>query len=649
MKNYFLFFFIVVFSLITRVAAQTVDYAGYMKNYDVKHYNLDLQISNKSSGISGNVIITSSVIATKLDTFVIELIDTIAVNYTLMVVDSVKINSIIHTFLHKNDLIIIPLINSINQGQIFSAQIYYHGIGTPIDYKTNGNGIVVTNDNTQSFTMSEPKWSKVWWPCKQDLTDKSDSVTFYITTDSKNKSGSNGLLKSTQYLQNGKVKYKWETKYPIDYYLISFVVGPFDEYVTYAPLQSSNDSVKIQSLLNKNSPYYLKNIKAIEVTKNLISIYSELLGDYPFKNEKYGYCAVDAPIGAMEHQTMTTINSSLLDPIVGTYSWVIAHELAHHWFGDYVTCKTWNDIWINEGFATYLEYVALQKLHLDSIAKIWMNTTHSLALTIERSSIYVPDSSLNDDNRIFNFSLTYKKGASILHTLRYEINNDSLFFKGLKDFLSKYSYSVAGAVDFKNTMELTTGLDLTDFFDQWYYGVGYPLFKINWYQNNDTLTIKSVQSTTYSKPALFKTHFDIKLKYLSSDSIIRLYQNTNNQIFKIPIKAKISTIELDPDDWILKRFERSTSVKNYKADNSNFINVYPNPFNESINFKFYLYKLQPVKIDIFNANGIIIETKIINGVEGENLSVLDISVNKGIYFYRITTNGTIQTGKLIKL
>jgi aminopeptidase N len=622
-----------------------------MKDYDVKHYNLDLQISNTSASISGNVIITSSVVATKLDTFVVELIDTMTVNYTYMVVDSVIINGTPQKYTHKNDLIIVPLVHSMNQGQIFSVQIYYHGVATANDYKAFGNGIILVKQKKEAFTMSEPRWSKIWWPCKQDLSDKADSVTFCITTDSNNKSGSNGILKSTENLPNGKVKYKWETNYPIDYYLISFAVGPFDENVTYAKLKTSNDSVKIQSLLNRSSPYYQKNIQAIEVTKNLIGVFSDLFGDYPFKKEKYGYCAVDTTIGGMENQTMTTINSSLLDTnpnFVSTYSWVIAHELAHHWFGDYVTCKTWNDVWINEGFASYMEYVALQKMHLDSLAKEWIDITHSIALTTEHTSVFVPDSSLNDDNRVFDGPTTYKKGASILHTLRYEINNDSLFFKGLKDFLTQYSYSVAGAVDFKKSMEHTTGMDLTEFFNQWYYGVGYPWFNINWSQNADTLTIVSVQSTTYSNPALFKTHFDVKLKYLSGDSTVRLFQDSNYQKFKIPIKEKVSSIEIDPDNWILKRVESVITGINHIVDQSNSIRVYPNPFKESTNLEFYLNKPQSVKIEILNVDGATVETKTINCVEGVNHNIIGTSLNTGIYFYRMVINETLKSGKLIK-
>lgn len=659
MRNFLLFLSILLFFFISPLAAQTDSHSGLMKNYDVKHYNLDLEISNTSSKVAGNVTILSEVVSAKLDTFVVELINhTSAIDYTYMIVDSVKINQTVHSFNHTNDLIIIPLINPINNGQLLSVQVFYHGLATTFDYQRLYDGILLSNigikvvkNQKQSFSMSESRGAKVWWPCKQDLTDKADSVTFSITTDSTNLSGSNGVLKSTQYLLNKKVKYTWETKYPIDYYLISFVVGHYEEYITYAPLKSSNDSVKIQSLLNINSSNYQKNRKGIEVTKRLIEVYSELLCDYPFKDEKYGYCLVDTLVDGMENQTMTTINSNAFDTIPDSFSyyasnWVTAHELAHSWFGDYVTCKSWNDIWINEGFATYMEYVALQKLHLDTLAKEWMTASHQHA-QLYGGSVYVTD--INDDQRIFHFGLTYKKGAIILHTLRYEINNDSIFFKGIKDYLNKYAHSVASSADFQKVMETTTGSDLTDFFNQWYYGEAYPVFNVIWNQSKDTLTIISNQTTDSPKTPLFKTHFDVRLNFLTTDSIIRIYQNTNIQTFKIPINAKVISIEIDPNNWILKRVESITTGINDFYKSSNSIKIYPNPFNKSTNLEFHLSKSQLVRIEIYNTSGSMIETKMIDGVEGVNMNIIGISLNKGVYLCRIITNETIETFKMIKL
>ncbi|OFX28506.1 MAG: hypothetical protein A2X08_05590, partial [Bacteroidetes bacterium GWA2_32_17] len=516
--------------------------------YDVKQYILDLQISNTSTLISGNVIINSSVTATNIDTFVVDLIDTIVAGQTYMIVDSVFVNGISNLFQHYNELVFIPLITAIPQNQQFSVQIYYHGNGAAIS-QTNYKGIKKYNyiGIIHTTTFSEPTWSKVWWPCKQDLKDKADSVTFYITTDSTNISGSNGVLKSTDSLPGGKVKYKWETKYPTDFYLISFTVGPLSEYITYAPLPGVQDSVLLQNLLFPGSSYYQTHLEVINKTKQLLYLFSELIGTYPFKDEKYGYSVVGTQLGAMEHQTMCTIGYQAMDTTSTHYGiyyfWYVAHELGHQWFGDYVTFSDWNYIWLAEGFASYMEYVALQNLESQYKADYWIQNAQTETMTQPVGSVY--DS--------FDYRLMYKKGAAIIHTLRYEINNDSLFFAVLRNYLSTYAFSVATADDFKQVAETTTGINFTDFFNQWYYGEGYPTFNINWSQNNDTLTIVSNQTTSISITTLFKTHFDLKIIYATGDTIIRLFQGTNNETYKIYFPELVDSIEMDPNFWLIQK------------------------------------------------------------------------------------------------
>ncbi|NJK97276.1 MAG: hypothetical protein HC905_22330, partial [Bacteroidales bacterium] len=163
--------------------------------------------------------------------------------------------------------------------------------------------------------------------------------------------------------------------------------------------------------------------------------------------------------------------------------------------------------------------------------------------------------------------------------------------------------------------------DLTDFFNQWYYGEGYPVFNIHWYQKNDTLTFISNQTTISSKPPFFKTHFDVGLKFSSSDSIIRLYQTINNQTFKVPIKKKVASIEIDPNNWILKRIGSITTGTQDICKYSNSVRIYPTPFNETANLELYLPSPQSVRIAIYNLNGSLIETKEIDGAEGVNLII----------------------------
>jgi aminopeptidase N len=460
--------------------------------YDVKFYKLD---------IAGNATIVAKVVAPQLDTFVVELNDE-------MIVDSVVRNNTNLSFLHNDNKIIVKLSEVVNENEQFSVTTYYHGTAV-------GGG--VTNSHSSewekdvTWTLSESFHAKEWWPTKQVLDDKADSVYVFLTIPADCKAGSIGLLDNITNMPDNKLRYEWKSKYPINYYLISFSVSEYQDYSIYTHPAGTSDSILIQNYIY-DSPNCLSTYKNdIDATKDLINLYSDLYGTYPFKDEKYGHCLAEIG-GGMEHQTMTTL---------GNFSFrLVSHELAHQWFGDYVTCATWQDIWINEGFASYTEYLAKENLESQEAADEWIAYANELALREPYGSVYIPFEDANNENRIFNYNLSYKKGASIIHTLRHEINNDNVFFNIMQSFLDEYSDSVASGDDFLNTVNAISGNDYTNYFDQWYYGSGYPIFDVEWSQQNDSLQLTSIQRTTSSKTPLFQVHVDYKINFADSDTII---------------------------------------------------------------------------------------------------------------------------------
>jgi len=613
--------------------------------YDVKQYILDLNISNTSTEISGNVITNAVVVTSELDTFAIDLVNNYEATQTYMIVDSVFVNGVVNEFIHENDIVLVPLQQTILQEELFSVQIFYHGQGGC------GFNTLTYMDIAHVYTISQPDHSKYWWPCKQDLYDKADSLIFYITTDAENISGSQGVLESTEYLPEGKARYKWVSKYPIAYYLISFVVGAFSEHITYAQLPNQQDSLLIQSLLFSNSSYYPTHLVAINKTKELLYLFSELIGSYPFKDEKYGNCVIGGPLGAMENQTMSTFGYRSMDTTsndyFGYYYWYVAHELAHQWFGDYVTCKRWNDIFLNEGFASYFEYIALQNLESQARANYWMTNAHTSIKTVPGGSVYSSDSITSwDDFDIFSYRLMYKKGGAIPHILRYEVNNDSLFFSILRNYLTKFAYSTATIEDFKEVVELTTESNFTDFFNQWIYGEGYPIFNLKWHQQEDTLFVESVQTTSTSITPLFKTHFDLRLIFTTgNDTIVRLYQETNNEIFRICVSNPVRVIRFDPNIWLISKNSISNvGIDEYLKDNSLLFNAYPNPAHDKITIVVEEENLQNLVATIYDMQGkVIVQKKIKDNNTEINVSVLP----KGVFILELKNKNKIGKKSII--
>jgi aminopeptidase N len=518
-----------------------INYYQYstMDKYDVKYLKIDISAETASRVISGNTTVYAAS-TSSLDSFVTEL----KMN---MIVDSVFINGSAVSYVQNADHLFVNIIPAIPSGNLFQARIFYHG--------TCGNlgiyaGTVSSNGLSYFATLSESYQAREWFPCKQILTDKIDSADIWITTSIANKAGSNGSLQGIDTLPSGKVRYRWKSINPMNYYMPSIAIGNYREYVNYAkPLVMAPDSIKIQHYIADNTNYFNTVKVNIDRTPVFLEKMSELFGLYPFYNEKYGHCQASIG-GGMEHQTMSTMN--------GFGATLIAHELGHQWWGDAVTCASWNDIWMNEGFASYCEYLMIEKLPAQfptTNATTYMQNFHTSAMSQTGGSVFVPDGSLYDENRIFSDRLSYKKGAAILHNLRFELQSDTIFFNCLKNFQVQYKDSVASTADFKLYTEQFSGKNLTSFFNQWYYGEGYPTFNITYFKPS-TDTIMLLVNETVSAPnatPFFSGLLELKISSAQGDTTVLVNLTSNNQIFKIFYSKNPSGIVVDPNNWMLNK------------------------------------------------------------------------------------------------
>ena len=539
-----------------------------MNQYDVVFHHLNLNVERDTTRISGSVRTVAKVIADKLDTFGFEL-------YNTFTVDSVKLKNGTRLAVFRNvhfAYVIIP--NSILKNQFVDLTIYYQGTAPVAQNAAIGAGFTSAKSqrwgNSATWSLSQPYSAYEWWPCKQSLQDKVDSVFTYVTTSNDNKVGSQGLLQQIVALPNNKVRYEWKTFYITDYYLISVAVAQYVEYKSYAMV--NGDSVLIQDYIYNNPSTYTTFKPVLDQTASMIETFSTHFGNYPWAKEKYGHAM--APFsGGMEHQTMTSLG-------VIDYG-IVAHELGHQWFGDHVTCKTWKDIWLNEGFASYIEHLVLEWLD-PTKASTQMTTVHNSVLSKTDGSISYTDTT--DVVRMFDSRLTYDKAGAFIHTLRFEVNNDSLFFNILQTYQIRFANSTAETNDLKSLIEEKTGRDFTTIFNQLFYGEGFPTFNVTWHQQTNNLNLNISQTVSApTKTAFFKTPLEILVQGDLGDTTIRINQDSSTQNYQVTINGNIIGIVVDPNNWLInldkvtKGFPNGLSaVYQPKSD----LKLYPNPANQ---------------------------------------------------------------------
>ncbi len=607
--------------------------------YDVKFVHLNLNCERNNKFVSGNVKTVATVTMAALDTFMTIL----HVNHT---VDSVRFNGVLLPSVRKDSAVKVGLPVSLPNASSFTVIVYYKGTA-PTGGSAIGSGYSFGTStswgNQASWSLSEAIAAYHWWPCKQILTDKIDSSWVFVTTDSLNKVGSNGLLQNVVVVGNKK-RYEWKSRTPIDYYLISVATAKYKEYNLYAhPMYLPNDSILIQNYIYDNAinnPLFNTQKLTLNKMPQVLEFESKMYGMYPFYKEKYGHCM--APFGGgMEHQTMTSL---------GFFDYYVdAHELGHQWWGDNVTCKSWGDIWINEGFAVYTEFLVAQYLDNANFASN-LNSAHTSIMQQPGGKVFITGPDTMNSNIIFDSRLTYDKGGSIIRTLQFLTNNDSLWFNTLRGFQNTYKKSTASVVDFKNYHQTQTGINTTQFFNQWYYGEGYPTFNVKYYFSPNTAIIKSTQTTSFpSSIPLFITPIEYKITRSGfPDTTVRVMHSNAIETYTFNMLGTPTGVVCDPNNWLINKvIGPALDASLGLHENGNLfstITVGPNPTKSF----FTLINNQNIegKAEVFDMNGKKLLEKKLSQETNFDLG----NYANGIYILKISdTNGREKSSlKIIK-
>ncbi len=585
--------------------------------FDVQHYDIAIEVFPSQYQIQGNVGVDFTLLNPGLTTITLDLMSS-------MNVDSVSVSGqMITNFTHSNNLIDIP-INSTDT----TLTVWYSGSPQPVgfagfDFDTHG-----PNNMPVITTLSEPFGAKSWWPCKDHPSDKA-TMNMDITCPDNLYGVTNGL--QTEIVDNGDgtKTYSYNHNYLITTYLVSFNVSDyvhFTEYWHYSP----TDSMPLEFYV-----YPEKLNAAIEdfnVTDDMLQEFSNKFGMYPFINELYGMVMFPWG-GAMEHQTMTSYGVNLVNGF-HTYDYINAHEIAHQWFGDLISPKSWDHIWLNEGFATYLEALweeskGGQQAYLSKILAEQFNSFYNVTVIADSTDPF------DDTQSIYN------KGGLVLHMLR-GVMGDTAFFAALNDYLNQYAYSVAETQDLVNICSVHYGSSLDWFFQQWIYEYGFFNYQYAWdwdsASQTATIALKTGGTKFYQMPVQFEFSGggnDTLVTFMNDIGVIGEFQ-----FFTVNLPFTPQTMDIDPNDWIIAS-KQPTSFPVSVDENQNPIvenfelqQNFPNPFNPSTTIPFQLNENSRVSLEIFDELGRSVKTL----VKQQNLPP---------NFYTFSWDGTDKNGKVV--
>ncbi len=522
--------------------------AGYGDNFDVHYYRSNWQVDPSVRQISGRVGIYFTIVS-DTESIILDLHDNLDVS-------GVSSNGSALTFEHSNHRLEITFTEQKPAGAKDSVFVTYSGI-PPVSgfnaFQQSGHG---SPSVPILFTLSEPFGSRDWWPCKNGLDDKADSIDIFIRHPATYgvhtyRAASNGIRQSETPVEGGAgTVAHWKHRFPIASYLVAFAVTNytvFDQVYAVGGVQVLMETY----CFPQNSTEFAAGAAS---AMDMMRFFSHKFGKYPFAEEKYGHTQFTWS-GGMEHQTnsfMVNMNRTL-----------VAHELAHQWFGNTITCGAWEDIWLNEGFASYLTTLYIESVDPWATSLTNRRNETNLVTSMPGGSVKVDD--VTSTSRIFSSRLSYYKGAKLLHMLQWILGDDA-FFQALNQYLNDPAlrYGYATTPDLKYHLENVSGKNLDYFFEQWYEGEGYPSYQVSWYPSGNDISFNIRQATSRpSSVGFFRLPLPVLVTGANGEQKLVVLDNTHDdQIFTENVGFAVVSVDFDPEARLVTR--NNTVVK---ADN----------------------------------------------------------------------------------
>lgn len=589
-------------------------------NYDIQYHRLDFEVDPAEHYITGTVT-TTFIAKDDMESITFDLTDELTVS-------SVTMSGSALTFTQNaDDELVITFPSIIIEDSEATVVVSYSG-QPPLS--SDGFNTGTHNGIPEIWTLSEPYGAKDWWPCKQDLNDKINNIDVYITAPSEYKSVSNGVEQSQVNNGDGTTTTHFQHNYLIPAYLIAIAVT---DYTIFE--QTAGTAPNTFPVVNYLYPESVTTATSqLAVTLPIMDLFEDLFETYPFHEEKYGHaqCGIG---GGMEHTTVSFMG--------GFHRELIAHELAHQWFGNKITCGSWQDIWLNEGFATYLSGLVVEDIDGNDAFTDWKEGRITSITAAPGGSVYVPAADTTSVGRVFSSRLSYNKGAMVTHMLRFKLG-DTDFYQGIKNYLTddNLAFNYAKTPDLKAHLEAASGTDLTEFFNDWIYGEGYPSYSITvQYYGEGQVKVIINQTQSHNSVSYFEMPVPIRL-YGDGDAVqdVILENTSNGQEFVIAVPFTVTNFELDPERNIISK-DNQQMLNTTHIEVLSTLSLYPNPAFDVIEAQL------PDGITVEKAifyNNIGQQVMVTEGVARWNIAKL----TTGTYIISLDTNKGIVKLRFIK-